>query len=327
MIGVASRPPLCPREVMVKLPPLNSSSLSRFSRAAALNLAISDANCWIESRSTSLRTGTVSPSSVATAIPKLYEPRTTSSCLASSKFAFRLGNWRKAATRPLQIKGRKEIFSGLADCANAALSGAGRDCSRSASDRGHHIGLGDSALGSTARHLGQIDSMLSSHPAGHWGREDSSTSVITRLCRSGYRQLRLFVRLGNLISGSRSSSSRVELNRYQRVMDLRDFAFLAMSFHHSACFRAGDCDRGLVGHHFDERLVLGHLLAFRDQPLHDLALHHAFANIRKLEFVGRHFGLLSKRRIRRSREFPAGSWERGADTRFPGYMETGCPSR
>src|SRR5205807_1528563 len=46
-----------------------------------------------------------------------------------------------------------------------------------------------------------------------------------------------------------------------------------------------DLDRRLVGLHLDERVILGDLLAFLDEPARDLAFRQALAEIRELELV------------------------------------------
>ena len=50
-----------------------------------------------------------------------------------------------------------------------------------------------------------------------------------------------------------------------------------------------DLDRGLVGRDLDERVVLGELLALRDEPAGDLALGQPFTQVGQLELV-RHGG-------------------------------------
>ena len=106
MMGVANRPPLWPSDVIVKVPPVSSSSFSFRSRAATPRRAVSCASSASVSRSASFTTATVRPSGVATAMPMLYSPRTTSSCVVSSKLALRCGNFFSAAMVALMMNGR-----------------------------------------------------------------------------------------------------------------------------------------------------------------------------------------------------------------------------
>src|SRR3546814_20536526 len=55
-----------------------------------------------------------------------------------------------------------------------------------------------------------------------------------------------------------------------------------------ARYRGFHLDRGLVGHHVGELLVLLDRVADLDVPLDDLGLGNAFADVGQLEFVARH---------------------------------------
>jgi hypothetical protein len=54
----------------------------------------------------------------------------------------------------------------------------------------------------------------------------------------------------------------------------------------------GDGDGRLVGHDLDEGILLLHLLADLDHPLHDLTLGDALADVGELELLDGHGGLL-----------------------------------
>ena len=67
--GVKPVPPTAPRLDTVKLPPCSSSGLRRRSRAAVAKRVISSVNAKAPNAPASRTTGTMSPSSVSTAMP------------------------------------------------------------------------------------------------------------------------------------------------------------------------------------------------------------------------------------------------------------------
>src|SRR6267143_1697048 len=123
--------------------------------------------------------------------------------------------------------------------------------------------------------------------------------------------------------GDLGCARAVHLQDDQGGVHLRDIAFLADGLHHLAPARARDGHRRLVGHHFDERLVLDDLVAGLHQPFDDLALHHAFADVRQLELE---LGHVRPRRLS-ARAAPSGSAARAAGSRFPACTGTACPTR
>ncbi len=99
---------------MVKVPPVSSSIFSLRSRAAVPRRAISLARSRSVSRSALRTTATVSPSGVCAAMPMLYSPRTTSSCVASSKLELRCGYFFSAAITAFTMNGRNVSFDVVA---------------------------------------------------------------------------------------------------------------------------------------------------------------------------------------------------------------------
>ena len=67
--------------------------------------------------------------------------------------------------------------------------------------------------------------------------------------------------------------------------DRDDVALLREDARHAPGGGRRDLDRRLVGLDLDERVVLGDLLAFADEPAGDLALGQPLAEVRQLELV------------------------------------------
>ena len=96
----------------------------------------------------------------------------------------------------------------------------------------------------------------------------------------------------------------------------------AAEFDHAAGHRRGHFDRGLVGHHVAQRLVLGDAVADLDAPLDDLDFGDAFADVRHADDRDAHVPYLPSP-CDRPRP-PASAPE---STPTPAHADTACPSR
>ena len=120
------------------------------------------------------------------------------------------------------------------------------------------------------------------------GRRDSAAiapgRAILRLV-VGPRDLR---GLGRLRAGVGSCVGiALELERDNDAPDRHDFALLGVQLGDDAVDRRGDLDEGLVRLDLGEWLVLRNLVADGDEPLDDLPLGDAFADVGELE-LSRH---------------------------------------
>src|SRR2546430_2626787 len=109
----------------------------------------------------------------------------------------------------------------------------------------------------------------------------------------------------------------------RRGWRLADVPFVTKGAHRLPTPRAGEGDGGLVRHALDQGLVLHDLVARLDQPLDDLALHHALADVRQLELELGHV----RPRMLSARAALRGCGARAAGTRFRAYRERAYPSR
>ena len=194
---------------------------------------------------------------------------------------------------------------------------------------GQHVRLHHPALRPAALQLREIDSHLARHPPRHRRGEQAAVVAVPAFGARGWCARALQRRrLSGVLRRQRRRSLRrgrsaVHLEHDQCLVDLGDLAFLAHGLDHLAAARAGDGDGGLVGHHLDERLVLGDLVARLDQPFDDLALDHAFADVGQPEFELGHV----RPRSLSARGACARCAARAAGNHFPEHREMGCPSR
>src|SRR5574341_422632 len=129
MTGVAKRPPSAPRLVTVKVEPPWSAGAPLRAFASPVTRPISRASSRSDRSSARRTTGTISPSSVAVAIPMSYQRFTWSSPFASSSEALRSGCSRSAATAAFTLNGRK--VSSI-PCSRARAAARSRARARSA---------------------------------------------------------------------------------------------------------------------------------------------------------------------------------------------------
>src|SRR5438045_2663450 len=94
-----------------------------------------------------------------------------------------------------------------------------------------------------------------------------------------------------MVSAIRRLTPRLGLEYVQNRSDLHHLALgHALRGDHAAA-RRRDLDGGLVGHHLEHRLVLDHSVADLDQPLRDLGLGEALADVGQLELEARQSSL------------------------------------
>ena len=107
MIGVACIPPKLPTLLTVNVPPVSSSRVIERSRARLATSPTASPSWAIESVSALRITGTISPCSVSTAMPRFTTPLTRISCFSSSMLELSSGCRRRAlqiATRTMGMK-------------------------------------------------------------------------------------------------------------------------------------------------------------------------------------------------------------------------------
>ncbi len=104
---------------------------------------------------------------------------------------------------------------------------------------------------------------------------------LRRFDRSRSRLRRGHGRGGRFVGGGVAFALDLELG--QRAAHGHHLTGLAVQGGHDARDRAGQLDRGLVGHDVGDDLILGDCIADLDVPAHELGLGCAFAHVRKLE--------------------------------------------
>ncbi|MNE20148.1 hypothetical protein D3C80_1132560 [compost metagenome] len=171
----------------------------------------------------------------------------------------------------------------------------------------------DATGGAGARHEGQVDAQITGAVA-HGGRGQGALARLAaghggnglgvglgRGRRLGDRRRRGLLGLGDGRSRSRSRRSggdialALDLEADQRPADGDLMARIAVQGDDHAVDRAGDLDRGLVGHDVGEDLILLDRIADLDVPADQLGLGGAFAHVRQLEDIIRSGGGADRR--------------------------------
>jgi hypothetical protein len=168
-----------------------------------------------------------------------------------------------------------------------------------------HVLFCDPPLGPCPCHRLELDAQLLRDPAHERRRAGPAAAIRHGSCRrcrprrarSGHALSRRPRRLCLGLSPGHGWFRRggVAADDDQHGAHRHDVAFGDEDARDRARSRRGDLDRRLIRLDLDERVVLRHLLAFRDQPARHLTLREAFAEIRQLELVRHAFAIFVKR--------------------------------
>ena len=186
---------------------------------------------------------------------------------------------------PLLFGGRERLREGgHAGCGRGrGSSGRSRSGGRGPRER-LDVRSSHDAVATRARHEADVDAELAGETPGAGDREHLTASRCGRGCGcsrdAGTDEL-------TSRSGRRDGSSRGRggggLQVEDDVADRNRLPFASQLLDDDTRRGRGDFDRGLVGHHLDDRLVFFDRRALRDEPLHNLAFGDALADVGKLE--------------------------------------------